>query len=34
MAREPFQEALVTVMFSPDWDQVPDQPWASFWLPV
>src|SRR6266480_2147411 len=26
------KEALVTVMFPPDWDQVPDQPWAIFWL--
>jgi len=33
VAREPFQEALVTVMASPAWLQFPDQPWASCWLP-
>jgi hypothetical protein len=32
--RLPFQLALVTVMASPDWDQVPDQPWLTFWLPA
>jgi hypothetical protein len=34
VASDPFQEALVTVMFCPDWAQLPDQPWAIFWLPV
>jgi hypothetical protein len=31
--REPFQLAFATVTFAPDWDQVPDQPWVSAWLP-
>jgi hypothetical protein len=34
VARDPFQEALVTVTVWPDCDQFPDQPWVSCWLPV
>ena len=32
--RAPFQEALVTVTVSPDWDQVPLQPEDSVWFPA
>jgi len=34
VASAPFQLALVTVTVSPDWDQFPDQPWVSCWLPL
>ena len=33
-ARLPFHDALVTVTVLPDWDQVPDQPCVSVWLPL
>jgi hypothetical protein len=33
VARAPFQLSLVTVTFSPDWDQVPFQPLDTCWLP-
>ena len=31
--RLPFQLALVTVTVSPDWLQLPSQPWVSCWFP-
>jgi len=34
VARLPFQFALVTVTFWPDWVQFPLQPWVRAWLPV
>jgi hypothetical protein len=34
VARLPFHDALVTVMFGPSCDQSPFQPFCSFWLPA
>jgi hypothetical protein len=33
VASAPFQLSLVTVTFSPDWDQVPSQPLVTCWPP-